>query len=72
MGKTITDRYWNEDSKKEMEEALMVNAQTLLSQHGVHNGLGIEQGEVNTLRRAKPSIKNALYVMFLAGQLEIK
>lgn len=69
---TITSPFIEAPEKEELRQKAISKAIELLTQHGVHNGLGIPQEKVSWLRRKKDlDIKNALFVLFHAGKITI-
>lgn len=71
MAKNLKNQLVSDEEKKIQEGELITAALEILNTRSSFRLLGIEQKEVDYLRRSDLTLRSALYILFHAGKLNL-
>lgn len=74
MGHRVKEQYLETEELERKEKEIIAKAyEDVLTRNAIGIGLGISNKEVSNLRHyQKKNLKNALYILFLAGEIQLK
>ena len=71
MAKNLKQQLVSDDQKQTQEEELITAALEILNTRSSFRLLGVDQKEVDYLRRSDLTLRSALYILFHAGKLKL-